>query len=133
MDIMYQSPLEVSAAVVDVLMRLAIYSTTTYWLLSGQHLWFGVGLTCSLLSLLPGRLVRDVTLRSLSGLCLSTLLASHVVMGMEAGLYETSSVYDKLMHLLGSGAITALVYSSLSQYCDRERFELPLSLLMVLL
>ncbi len=114
------------------IMRLTIFATATHWLLSGQLLWFTVGIACAALSLLPGGSVRDRALRSASGLCLTTLLAAHVVLGMEAGLYETSAVYDKLIHVLGSGAVTGLVIASLSQYCDRERLELPLPLFSVL-
>lgn len=129
---MRECPLLRSADWAALMMRFAILVTATHWLLSGKLLWSAVGITCAALSLLPRRSVRDHALRSASGLCLSTLLAAHVVLGMEAGLYETSAIYDKLIHALGSGAVTALVIAALNQYCNRERLELPLPLFSAL-
>ena len=115
-----------------LLMRLVIFAMATYWLFSGRLLWFAVGVTCAVLSFLPRLTARNRALRSACDLCLSTLLAAHLALGMEAGLYETSAVYDKVVHGLGSCAVTGLIIAALLQYCVRERLELPLPLLSVL-
>ena len=50
---------------------------------------------------------------------------------MQAGLYEISSVYDKLVHVLGSSAITGLLILVVLQYANHQQFRLPLPLLLV--
>ena len=115
-----RSALLASADWAALTMRLAILTASTHWLLSDRLLWSAVGFACAALSLLPRFLARERMFRSACDLCLSTLLAAHVVLGMETGFYESSAVYDKLVHALGSGAVTALVIAALIQYCNRE-------------
>jgi len=115
-------------------MQFTILATAIYWLHLGKHLWFVVGVVCVVLSLLPAVLLRDHTLRTAGSLCVTTLLFAHIVLGMQAGLYETSTLYDKAMHGLGSGAIAGLMITMLSRYCYLNRLELhqPLFSLIVL-
>ena len=113
-------------------MRLVIVATTLYWLVSGQPLWVFVGAVSAALTFLPAACVKDPPLRTACSLCVSALLFAHIVLGMQAGLYETSAVYDKLMHMLGCGAIAGIVITAASQYCKRNRIQLPGPLLWVL-
>lgn len=112
-------------------MQFTILATAIYWLQLGKHLWFVVGVVCVALSLLPAVLLRDHTLRAASSLCVTTLLFAHIVFGMQAGLYETSTVYDKVMHILGSGAVAGITIATVSQYCYRRQFQLPLLLYLL--
>ncbi|NRG19146.1 hypothetical protein HPQ64_15755 [Rhizobiales bacterium] len=112
----------------STLMQLCIVATALVWLAGGNYLWFAVGLACAALACLPGVCLEDLGLRTASGLCATSLLFAHVVFGMQANLYETSQVYDKLMHALGSGAITALVIFAMLKFSSREGVCLPLPL-----
>jgi len=48
-----------------------------------------------------------------------TVLAAHVVLGMAAGLYERSALYDKLVHLAVSFGLARLVAGALAQRAPR--------------
>ena len=113
-------------------MRLVIIATTLTWLQSGKLLWFLVGAVCTALTFLPAAWIQDPALRTASSLCASTLLFAHVVFGMQAGFYETSTVYDKVVHMLGCSAIAGLVITAISHYCARRNIHLPLPLLLLL-
>ncbi|MEM7424989.1 MAG: hypothetical protein AAF441_02770 [Pseudomonadota bacterium] len=99
-------------------LRLVIAITTIFWLLSGNWLWGAVGIACTAISHLPAVVIPQSRLRPACELCVSALLSAHVALGMQADFYETSAVYDKLIHAAGFGAITAIVISALSRYRD---------------
>ncbi len=105
--------------------RLAIAATGLLWLGSGDGPELGVAVVALVLTLLPARLVRESALRGATAAVLALLLAAHVVLGMHGGLYETSAVYDKAMHALGSAAVAALAAFALRGYCARRRIDLP--------
>ncbi|MDH3580386.1 MAG: hypothetical protein OEM91_07140 [Hyphomicrobiales bacterium] len=73
-------------------MRLVIAATALYWLMSGKLPWFVVGAVSVMLTFAPALVVRDPGLRAAVNSCVSALLCAHVVLGMAAGLYETSTV-----------------------------------------
>ena len=110
-------------------MRIGIVATTSFWLASGEQLWATV---CTVLTYLPAVSVQDPVMRIATGLCLTVLLFAHIVFGMQSGLYETSSLYDKVIHALGCGAIAGLVIAAISQYCARKRLLLPRPLYLLL-
>lgn len=114
------------------LMRVCIVATALVWLAGGNYLWCAVGLACAALACLPGVCLADLGLRTAGGLCATSLLFAHVVFGMQANLYETSQIYDKLMHALGSGAIAALVIFSTLKITNRDDVRLPLPLFAIL-
>lgn len=113
-------------------MQIAVLAPAICWLASGELLWFGVGAVGFLLARLPAMLVDDGVLRSASSLCVTALVAAHVILGMKAGLYETSTVYDKLAHTLGSGVVTGVLITAVSRYAERERLSLPLPFFFIL-
>jgi len=108
------------------LCRGAIGFTGVAWLYEGYGLEFGVALGALVLTLLPAILIHDRQLRDAVAAVTSVLLAAHVVLGMQGALYDTSSVYDKAMHVLGSGAIAALLTLAIRRYCMRHLIELPM-------
>ena len=110
-------------------MRLGIVVVTLHWLIAGKPVWFVVGALSAALSFGLAAVIQDPVLRAASNLCVTALLFAHIVFGMQAGLYETSAVYDKLMHLFGCGAIAGLVASATSDYCGRKQVALPTLLL----
>ncbi len=114
------------------MMRLGIIVVTLTWLLSGKPLWFIVGAVSTTFSFLLPALIQDPVLRAAISLCVTALLFAHVVFGMQAGLYETSTIYDKAMHVFGCSAIAGIVIAAVSQYCARTRTRLPVPLLWVL-
>ncbi len=117
---------------VVIAMRLGIAVVALTWLLTGRPLWFAVGTVSVVLSLCFSAVVEDPALRAAISLCVTALLFAHIVFGMQAGLYETSAVYDKMMHLLGCSAIAGIVGWSASGYCKRRRVQLPTALLWAL-
>ena len=114
------------------MMRLGIVVVTLVWLLSGKPLWFIVGAVSATFTLLLPVLIEDPVLRAAISLCVTALLFAHIVFGMQAGLYETSTIYDKLMHMFGCSAIAGLVIAAVSRYCARTQTRLPVPLLWVL-
>ena len=124
-------PVPVNVNCLVMVMRLVIIFTALFWLIQGWSLWFAVGATSASLTFLPSVLVHDRTLRIAAELCMTILLLAHVVLGMQIGLYETSTVYDKLIHVLGSSAIAGLSIVAILQYSDRRQLRLPLPLLLV--
>ena len=113
-------------------LRVAIIVTTFQWWLMGNQLWVIVGVTSALITFIPKYLVRDHKLRTFTNLCISALIAAHIVLGMQLGLYESSMLYDKFMHVIGLFAITGLVIAAVSQYCNKNSLVLPSSLLSIL-
>lgn len=114
------------------LCRLAIALTGFHWLSARQGLWFGVAFVSLLLTFLPARLIRDALLAEATAVVVAVLLAAHVVFGMQGGLYETSSVYDKLVHAIGTGAVTVVLIVATQRYDQRRGIELPLVLSLML-
>ncbi|MDH3694618.1 MAG: hypothetical protein OER96_08625 [Gammaproteobacteria bacterium] len=112
--------------------RVAIILTTLQWLLVGNQIPFTVGMVSVALTYVPSLLIRNRMLQTATNISVSMLLAAHVVLGMQYGLYETSAIYDKWLHVIGSGAITALVIVAVLQYCTRIRLELPVALFVIL-
>lgn len=115
-----------------VMMRLGIIVVTLTWLLSGKPLWFVVGAVSAIFSLLLPTLIPDPVLRAAISLCATALLFAHIVFGMQAGLYETSTIYDKMMHAFGCSAIAGVVIAAVSKYCARRRIQLPAPLVWIL-
>lgn len=112
--------------------RVAIVITSAQWLLSGNGLWFTVGMVAIILTFIAPKLVREPGLRTLTKVCVAGFLAAHIVLGMHCGWYETSAVYDKVIHVLASGVLTALLIAATVQHCSRIQLTLPLSLLVTL-
>lgn len=115
-----------------VLCRLAIGITGLSWFISGDGLRFSVAIIALLLTVLPMRFIHDSLLRNATAVVISLLLAANIVFGMQYELYETSKLYDKAMHLLGSGAIAGILIVAIHTYCDRCRIKLPLALFAIL-
>ena len=106
-------------------MRLAVSAVTLCWLLSGNTPSAAVGAVCLILSYGPDVLVEDERLRTRATLCITAMLCAHVVLGMRAGLYETSLLYDKAAHALGCAAIAGIVWPTLSQSCEKRQIPFP--------
>lgn len=121
-----------ASTVIVLLCRLAIGVVGLYWLSLYDWLRFTVAVVALLLSLLPVLLIRDLLLRNVTTVLTAILLASHIVVGMQAGLYETSILYDKVVHVLGSSAVAAILLITIQRYCGRLRIKLPLVLVAVL-
>ena len=115
------------AAIVVLACRLAIATTGLHWLYQGYALQLGVALAALALTILPGLIVRDKPLRDAVSWVTAVLLAAHVVFGMQAELYETSALYDKAMHVLGSAAVAGLLLFAVYRYCSHHLIELPLA------
>ncbi len=109
--------------------RVAIALTGLLWLYQGFGLELGVAIGSLVLTFVPGLLFRDPPLRDATSAVTALLVAAHIVFGMLGALYETSLLYDKAMHLLGSGAIAALLLLAAQRYCHRHRITVPLTLL----
>lgn len=114
--------------------RVAITLIGGYWLLTGATLQFTVAAVALLLTSLPDLTVRDVPLRIAMSAVTAFLLAAHIVLGMHLAFYETSAYYDKIMHVIGSGAIAGLLMLAVHRYCQLKAITLPtlLSHLLVL-
>ncbi|WP_419909810.1 hypothetical protein [Hoeflea sp.] len=105
-------------------MQLVIIATSTVWLISGNVLWFAVGAVCAAITFLPRVFISNPALRSATALCVTALVFAHVFFGMHAGFYETSLIYDKLMHVLGSFAIGLVVMAFVTRYSADRRIAL---------
>lgn len=115
-----------------VLCRLAIGITGLSWFISNDGLRFSVAIIALLLTVLPMRFIHDSLIRNATAVVISLLLAANIVFGMQYELYETSKLYDKAMHILGSGAIAGILIVAIHTYCDRCRIKLPLALFAIL-
>ena len=112
--------------------RVAISLAGLYWFMKSDQIQLGIAIVALTLTALPGRFIRDRPLRSVTTAVVAVLLAAHIVLGMLGALYETSILYDKIMHALGSGAVTGLLMMAVHRYCDRHLIELPLVLFVAL-
>lgn len=110
---------------VVVASRLAIAATCTHWLLDNARLELLVGVCALGLTWAPAAFLRDDILRAPTQSLVAFLLAAHIVLGMALGLYERSSVYDKWVHLVAFGAMTALILLAVTRYCTRHRLAPP--------
>ena len=109
---------------------LIVFSGLRWWYL-GDVLQLTVALSCLVVTILPGLLARHLILRDAAEAVTTVLLAAHVVFGIQLGLYETSAVYDKAMHFLGSGAIAGLLAYAICTYCIRYSIDLPPTIISV--
>ncbi|MFK7854491.1 MAG: hypothetical protein AB8B79_10275 [Granulosicoccus sp.] len=98
--------------------------TGLLWLHQGAMLQFAIAVVALALTFLPGRTIRDPLLRYAFSCVTALLLAAHIVFGMQLGLYETSMLYDKVMHMIGSGAIAGLLLLAIHSYCSRNQVVL---------
>lgn len=112
--------------------RLAIVATGIAWLFADDRLRFSVACAALLLTTVASALSKTTPLRYAAATVIAVLLAAHIVLGMQFRLYELSSVYDKTMHVVGSGAVSALLIIAARSFCDRERIKLPASLFALL-
>ena len=116
-------------ALAITLCRLAICITGLVWLTTGDMLRFTVAVVATLLTALPALFIRDSYLNDVTAVVIALLLATHIVLGMQIELYETSKWYDKAMHVLGSSAIAGILIIAVHTYCSRYRIELPFTLI----
>lgn len=130
---MNQRRLHVISVMVVDMCRLVIAAVGLHWLTEDDGLWSIIAAVAFTLTLFPGWLVRAPLLRDATNLVVAILLAAHIMLGMHCALYETSAFYDKWMHALGSGAITALLIIAALGYCHRHRVDLPLMLFVALI
>lgn len=105
--------------------QACIASAAAVWAIQGDWLSFGVGVVSLLLSAVPPLVIRSPSLRILISVVTAQLLAAHVIFGMWFRLYELSALYDKVMHVVGSGAIAVIVYAALGAYCTGRSLTLP--------
>jgi hypothetical protein len=100
------------------------------WLGTGQLTFAIIAAVAVVLSLVSHHVVTNLTLREPVRAVSAVLLGAHVILGMGLGLYDSSSLYDKLMHALGIAAIAVLLILAIRDYCERHRLALPPSLMM---
>ncbi len=112
--------------------QVAIMMISIMWLIAGKLTWFVVGVVCLVLTFVPNLMFKDIAFRAPTKMCVSLLIGAHIVLGMHFGLYESSSIYDKLMHIIGSAAITTLVMAVTIQYCNRKQFRIPVEIFYAL-
>lgn len=112
--------------------RFAIGATAAHWMVVDEWLSLGVAAVCLLLTYLPGQLLRDVNLRAATAVVTALLLAAHILLGMQLQLYETSLLYDKAMHFIGSGAIAVILIAKTQAYCYQTNANLPVKFLLLL-
>lgn len=127
-DINNTSALEITVG----LCRLVIGITRLNWFIYGNRLNISVAIIALLLTVLPMRFIGHSLLRNSSTVVISLLLAAHILLGMQFELYETSKLYDKSMHLIGSAAIAGILIVAMHTYCERYRIKLPLVLFAIL-
>lgn len=100
------------------------------WLSAGQLTFASIAAVAVALSVMSRHVVADPTLRDAIRAVSALLLGAHVMLGMWLGLYDSSDLYDKLMHALGVGAIAALLILAIRGHCERRRLALPYSLML---
>lgn len=110
---------------VVIMCQVAIGMTSLLWLHQTANLQFTIAVVALALTFLPGRTIREPLLRCAVSCVTAVLLAAHIVFGMQMALYETSLLYDKVMHLIGSGAIAGLLLLAIHGYCSRNHIKLP--------
>ncbi len=113
------------SAVLVLFCRIAMGLCVVHWWYESDVLQLSVGIGALTLTLLPGVIIRDSLLQGMTTIVITLLITAHVVLGMSASLYETSYIYDKFMHVLGSSAIAGLLLLALHRYCLRQSIELP--------
>jgi len=111
--------------------QIAIGTTGMLWLYEGDALRFSVAFGALVLTICPRFVIRDLVIRDAASVITAVLLAAHVVFGMHGELYETSMFYDKAMHVLGSGAVAALLLLAVRRYCHRHLIDVPLVVIAV--
>jgi hypothetical protein len=117
-----------------LLCRVAIGMAALQWLGNeGHQSEFIIAITALALTALPNLILRDARLRQTATTVCTVLLAAHITIGMFGGMYETSTLYDKVMHLLGSGAIAYLLMVAVHRCCDDHHINLPTSLFPIVL
>lgn len=105
--------------------RLAIAVPAVMWLGANDRLSFTVALIALFLTEAPMRLLRDPPLRDVTAAVTALLLAAHIVLGMYLALYELSVLYDKVMHVVGSGAVATILTLGAKSCCRQHRLEVP--------
>ena len=105
--------------------RWAIAVSVPLFLVSGDRPSALVAAAALLLTFLPARLLGTSLNGGAAAALAAALLAAHVVFGMLFGLYESSTRYDKVMHLGGSGAVAALLVAMTWEYLGRRFVVLP--------
>lgn len=100
------------------------------WLSAGRYTFASIAAVAVTLCVVSRHVVASPTLRDAIRAVSALLLGAHVMLGMWLGLYDSSDLYDKLMHALGVGAIAALLILAIRDYCERQRLALPPSLMM---
>ena len=112
--------------------RLAILIAAVQWLLADLFRWFVIGVVSFSLTFVPQTLIPDRTLFAATRVCVALLLCANSLLGMHLGLYESSIIYDKLMHSLGTGVIAGLGLLATNQYSLRRQLGLPRTLIFLL-
>lgn len=112
--------------------RGAMFVAGAHWLIRGDLATAGVAVTALLLSFVPGWFLRDPPLRRATATVTALFLGAHIVFGMAAALYETSTTYDKWIHLAASMAIAGLIILASGRWSARSRIALPLALTVML-
>lgn len=100
------------------------------WLSAGRLTFASIAAVAVALCVVSRHVVASPTLREAIRAVSAVLLGAHVILGMGLGLYDSSGLYDKLMHALGIGAIAVLLILAIRDYCERQRLALPPSLMM---
>lgn len=100
------------------------------WLSAGRLTFASIAAVAVALCVVPRHLVTSPALREATRAVSAVLLGAHVMFGMGLGLYDSSGLYDKLMHALGIGAIAVLLILAIRDYCARQQLALPPSLMM---
>ncbi len=100
------------------------------WLSAGQLTFASIAAVAVVLSVVPQYVVASPTLREAIRAVSAVLLGAHVMIGMGLGLYDSSGLYDKVMHMLGIGAVAVLLSLAIRDYCERKALVLPHSLRM---
>ena len=100
------------------------------WLSAGRYTFASIAAVAVTLCVVSRHVVARPTLREPIRAVSAVLLGAHVMLGMGLGLYDSSGLYDKLMHALGIGAIAVLLIVAIRDYCERQRLGLPPCLLM---
>lgn len=111
--------------------RAAILFAGLHWMLLSDWLSAGVAAAAWLLSF-PATVLADRMLRHVAASIVSVLLAARVVLGMYVGLYESSQIYDKVMHLIGSAAVGVILIAALHACTSVQSAQMSLSLRLTL-
>ena len=99
------------------ILKALLLSLFVFALFSRDGTFATIVAMCFGLSLIPNLVGRRIWLPPELDLCCTSILFAHVFFGMTLGLYETSSLYDKVAHLVGAAV---LAWQAL-KILDRER------------